>query len=342
MSWLRDIWTYGSWSVRLSLIYWVCLIAIAILAPLIAHKGGLVPFGPNDLAPDFAFYQPPGTADSQGTHLLGTNALGHDVLARMIYGTRTALLIGLGASILSLAVALLFGILSGYLSNDRYRINRWQLIFSLVYYPLMLFFCLEMPLFGSTWISIIVWLSIGIALSRLIGRTARDITIPLDTLVIKFIEIFTTVPGLLLVLSLFAIIGETGILAVIVILGLISWPGKARLLRAEIMNQKSQSYVKAAEMMGLPWHRVLGTHILPNAIQPLLIALVFSFAGTILIESTLSFLNLGLPITVASWGGLMRDARDYFSAWWLAFFPGLLLFTTVLTLNIIADRLSEQ
>ena len=80
---------------------------------------------------------------------------------------------------------------------------------------------------------------------------------------------------------------------------------------------------------------------MPNTIAPLIIASCYTFTGAILAESTLSFLNVGLPQDIPSWGGIMRESRDYFKAWWLAVFPGLLIFLTILTLNILADVLND-
>ena len=98
----------------------------------------------------------------------------------------------------------------------------------------------------------------------------------------------------------------------------------------------------STQILGMSQWRTVIHHLLPNTIAPLIVASCFTFTGAILAESTLSFLNVGLPQDIPSWGGMMREARDYFSAWWLAVFPGLMLFLTILALNVIADHLNRS
>ena len=112
----------------------------------------------------------------------------------------------------------------------------------------------------------------------------------------------------------------------------------ARLTRAEVMRVVNEEYVLAARALGLSNLRVLIRHVLPAAIGPALVAGTFGVAGAILIESTLSFLGFGVPNTTPSWGQLLTDAFHNESAYWLALYPGLLLFFTLISINLEGDK----
>ncbi len=127
---------------------------------------------------------------------------------------------------------------------------------------------------------------------------------------------------------------------VMAIIGLTSWTGDARFVRAEFLKLRQQDFVQAAIAAGLPLRSVLFKHILPNAIAPLLVSASFGVASAILSESVLSFLGLGLPVDAASWGRLLNQAVGGSGFhWWLAIFPGLAIFLTVFSYNVIGEAL---
>lgn len=343
---LMHIWVTVSWSERLSYLFMVFFVMIALFAPFIASEGSIfVGFGPNSLSSSAESYQAPGfiEPDTGFRHWMGTDRLGRDVLACMIGGARTAFLVGLGSSMLSFLIALVLGVVSGYYGNTRVRLNVLQVLWLLLSLFVGVFYIIEFT--KGVWM---VFSALGLLLIvyyvlRVLGNSMnRKILVPFDTLIIKGIEIFNTIPGLFLVLALFAILDQPSIGTVVFIIGIISWPGKTRILRAEILRVKEENYIKSAEILGLSNWRIIRYHILPNTIAPLLVAVAFSFTSAILLESTLSFLNIGLPHDIPSWGSILRDARDYFPAWWLALFPGLALFFTILTLNNIVDGVNHS
>ena len=237
-----------------------------------------VPYGPNQtkVAGHVSRLAPPSRH-----HLLGTDDKGRDVASRMIHGTRSALLVGLGSVALYLLVAVLIGAIAGY--------------------------------FG------------GIA----------------DRLALRLIETLTSFPTFFLILVIQGLIGATGVLQLILVIGLTRWTDVARLTRAEVMRVVNEEYVLAARALGLSNLRVLIRHVLPAAIGPALVAGTFGVAGAILIESTLSFLGFGVPNTTPSWGQLLTDAFHNESAYWLALYPGLLLFFTLISINLVGEGFRE-
>jgi peptide/nickel transport system permease protein len=190
--------------------------------------------------------------------------------------------------------------------------------------------------FISTGISI----TIGIILGGLMGYFSGWV----DLLGMRLVEIFGAIPTIYLLLTFIAAFPEyRSIYLIMAIIGFTSWTGDARFVRAEFLKLREQEFVHAAVAAGLPLHRVLFRHLLPNALAPLLVSASFGIAGAILSESTLSFLGLGIPLGDASWGQLLNEAvaagGDF--NWWLATFPGVAIFFTVLAYNLIGEALRD-
>lgn len=128
---------------------------------------------------------------------------------------------------------------------------------------------------------------------------------------------------------------------IILIITLVKWPTVTRFLRAEILAIKEENYIRAAQAIGLPSWKIFKDSILPLAISPVIISCAFAFSSAILLESTLSFLGIGVPVDVTTWGSLLSEARVRSSSWWLAFFPGLMIFFSIFLFNSIGDRLNQ-
>jgi peptide/nickel transport system permease protein len=212
-------------------------------------------------------------------HPLGTDTEGRDVLARMLYGTRISLTIGVVAVALYVAIGVTIGALAGY--------------------------------FGG---------KVDSALSRLI-------------------EVMICFPTFFLILTLAALIEQRSIFHVMVIIGITSWTGVARLVRAEFLKQKSLEYVAAARALGIPVRRIIFRHVLPNASAPVFVSATFGIASAILIESSLSFLGIG-DLTVASWGETLNAGRTE-SRLWLILTPGLAIFFVVTVFNLVGEGLRD-
>jgi peptide/nickel transport system permease protein len=160
-----------------------------------------------------------------------------------------------------------------------------------------------------------------------------------DNLISRLIEVMITFPSLFLILTLAALIEERSIFHVMVIIGVTSWTGVARLVRAEFLRQKGLDYVQAALAMGLKSRRVIFLHILPNAISPALVSATFGIASAILIESSLSFLGVG-DLSVASWGETLNTGRVE-GKLWLVLAPGFAIFFVVTVFNLVGEGVRD-
>lgn len=163
----------------------------------------------------------------------------------------------------------------------------------------------------------------------------------LDRLALRLIETLTSFPTFFLILAIQGIIGAAGLTQLILVIGLTKWTDTARLMRAEVLRVKNEEFVPAAKALGLRNLTVLRRHVLPAAAGPTLVAATFGIADAVLIESTLSFLGFGVPNTVASWGPLLADAFYNEEAYWLALFPGLVLFLTLVSINLAGEGARE-
>jgi peptide/nickel transport system permease protein len=165
-----------------------------------------------------------------------------------------------------------------------------------------------------------------------------------DMLLMRLLEIVHSIPTILLLVTILAIVmpsGWSSVLAMMVVIGLVRWTDVARLVRAEILRVRTMPYVEAARALGYGSTRIILRHVLPNALSPVLVTATFSMASAILIEGALSFLGFGIPQDMASWGGMLNDVRGHTEAWWLAVFPGAAIFITVTVYNLAGEGLRD-
>jgi peptide/nickel transport system permease protein len=186
--------------------------------------------------------------------------------------------------------------------------------------------------FIATGIAVVVGVIIGGLMGYFVGWV--------DLLGMRLIEILEAIPRLVLLVAITASYGRSLYLMMVVI-GLLSWTGDARFLRAEFLRLRAQDFVQAARALGLPLHSILFRHMLPNGIAPVLVSASFGVASAILLESTLSFLGLGL-VDEPSWGQMLNQAREGAGfIWWLAWFPGAAIFLTVFAYNLVGESLRD-
>jgi peptide/nickel transport system permease protein len=225
-------------------------------------------------------------------HPMGTDDLGQDVLARIIYGGRISLAVGLAAMVVAVLVGVVIGAIAGMSSGRVDAALMWitDLFLSLPQLPLLL---LVIYLFRD-------------ALKSAFGPE-----------------------------------GGVFILIVLVIGGL-RWMPVARLVRAQFLSLREKEFVEAAKALGASRARLVVMHILPNAMGPVIVAGTIDVAAAIIAESTLSFLGLGFPPDIPTWGRVLFDAKDYLdiAPHW-AIFPGMMIFLTVLSINFIGDGLRD-
>ena len=241
----------------------------AILAPWIA------PYDPTALNVDVLLQAP------SAAHLLGTDALGRDVFARMLFGARVSLWVGFVAVGLSVTIGLALGLTAGY--------------------------------FG--------------------GLT--------DECIMRLVDVMLCFPSFFLILAVIAFL-EPSLFNIMAVIGLTSWMGVARLVRAETLTLRNRDFVAAARLAGVGPIRIICIHILPNAMAPVLVSATLGIAGAILTESALSFLGLGVRPPMPSWGNMLLDGKDVLEiAPWLSIYPGLAILFTVLGYNLLGESLRD-
>jgi len=178
---------------------------------------------------------------------------------------------------------------------------------------------------------------IGIILGSLAGYYGGKI----DNLIMRFVDIMLCFPTFFLILAVIAIL-EPSITNIMVVIGITSWPGVARLLRAEFLSLKEREFVAAARALGASDRRIIFRHILPNALAPVVVAATLGVAGAILTESALSFLGIGVQPPTPSWGNILTSGKAYIDfAWWLSLFPGIAILVTVLGYTLLGEGLKD-
>ncbi len=254
---------------RLGLFLVLAMSALAVFAPLIA------PYDPTALDLD-AILMPPSLA-----HPLGTDGLGRDVLARMLYGGRVSLWVGFVAVGIAVTIGLTLGLIAGY--------------------------------FG------------GLA----------------DEVIMRGVDTMLCFPSFFLILAVIAFL-EPSLLNIMIVIGLTSWMGVTRLVRAETLSLRDRDFVSAARLAGARPLRILLVHILPNAAAPVLVSVTLGVAGAILTESSLSFLGLGPQPPTPSWGNMLLEGKQALEvAPWLSLYPGLAILLTVLGYNLLGESLRD-
>jgi peptide/nickel transport system permease protein len=259
------------------------LLILAIVGFAAVAGPSIAPRDPNRQA-IMARLKPPLSVDRQGNidYVLGTDALGQDVLSRLIYGARISVVVGLTAVLIGGLLGTVLGLLAGY--------------------------------FGG-WI---------------------------DDVIMRIADIQLAFPFVLLAIMFLIVLGP-GVWNLILILGIGQWVTYARIARGQTIAQREKEYVDAARALGARTSTILFQTILPNILAPLTVIASFNVASVILSEAALSFLGLGVPPTVPTWGGMLAESRDQLLAgrWWLAIFPGVAIMATVLSFNILGDWLRD-
>jgi len=185
-------------------------------------------------------------------------------------------------------------------------------------------------------VAVAIYLAIGVILGAVAGYFGGMV----DITVCRIIEIVMLFPSFFLILTLVALIGPS-IYIIMVVIGITGWPGIARLIRGEVLKQRSIDYVAAARALGTSHGRVIFRHILPNAISPALVSAPFGIAGAIITEAGLSLLGFGVRPPTPSWGTLLRLGNSNYSYWWLIVMPALAMFMTVTIFNLVGSGLRD-
>ncbi|MBW1916450.1 MAG: ABC transporter permease [Deltaproteobacteria bacterium] len=198
-------------------------------------------------------------------------------------------------------------------------------------------------LFGAQISLKVGFVSVGLAtlIGMLIGALAGYYGGWIDSLLMRFVDLMLCFPTFFLILAVIAIL-EPSIWNIMAIIGLTSWMGVSRLVRAEFMSLKNREFVQAAQALGAGDARIIVRHLLPNSLAPVMVSATLGVAGAILTESALSFLGLGVQPPTPSWGNILTAGKDNIEiAWWLSLFPGLAILITVMGYNLLGEGIRE-
>jgi len=275
---LRRAWrsmVASRWAL-VGLLILVVAIVVAIFGPMLS------PMDPNRQNIMLRLVEPGGNGPRGATFWLGSDALGRDVLSRLLYGARVSLLVGFAAILVGGTIGIIAGLVSGY--------------------------------FGG-WV---------------------------DDVIMRLGDIQLAFPFILLAIMFLVVLGP-GLMNIILVLGIGQWITYARIVRAQTLSLREKEYVEAARAMGDSTLSILFRTILPNIMAPLTVIASFNVASVILSEAALSFLGLGVPPNVPTWGSMLSESREQLlsNRWWLAVFPGLAIVFVVLAFNIIGDWLRD-
>jgi len=160
-----------------------------------------------------------------------------------------------------------------------------------------------------------------------------------DSVLMRFTDIMLTFPVFFLILAVVVIVGPS-IMNVMIVIGLTGWMGVARMVRAEVLKIRQENYIHASKLLGKSDLYIIVKHIIPNAISPVVVYATLGIGSAILTESGLSFLGLGVQPPTASWGSILSEGKDVIDiAWWMSFFPGIVIFLSVVSFTVIGEKL---
>jgi peptide/nickel transport system permease protein len=187
-------------------------------------------------------------------------------------------------------------------------------------------------------LSTIVSLTLGVAYGAIAGYAGGF----LDAVMMRVLDAFLSIPRLLLLIGALVAWPRLSVGALVVFLGLTGWFGLSRIVRGQVLALKHAEFVTAAQALGASRRRILWRHLLPNIVSPIVVAATLGVAHVIVLEAGLSYLGIGVQPPLASWGNIINDGADQPAAlWWMSLFPGLFMVLTVMTLNILAESLSD-
>lgn len=202
---------------------------------------------------------------------------------------------------------------------------------------------LSRMLFGARVSLLVGFVAVGIstAIGVTLGAVAGYFRGLVDAVIMRFVDVMLTFPTFFLILAVIAYL-DASIWNIMVVIGLTSWMGVCRLVRAEILSLRERDFMVAAEALGLAPTRIILRHALPNALAPVFVAGILGVAGAILVESALSFLGIGVQPPTASWGNILTEGKSTLGvAWWLSVCPGLAILITVLGYNLLGEGLRD-
>jgi peptide/nickel transport system permease protein len=293
--------------------------------------------------------------DKTTFYILGTDHLGRDVLAGLIRGASPAFLIGFGAMLISLILGVMIGIPTGWFENTGIRFSRLTAIihFLCLLFSFLISVLVLQQFSGSNTPNLLIyWLIILLILFTIVywfGKRDKrlphyklNVRLHLDSIVSRMIESLSAIPTLVLIMIFAAFFMRHSVWSLMIIIGILRWTSIARYSRAETIRLKSQPFIVMANRRYHSRIRMWVQDLFPHVAPALVGLAAYSVAGAIMSEAALSFLGLGLPPDIPSWGSMLSSATRFPSAWWLYLFPGLILVIVLLALHKIGDDYLNQ
>jgi peptide/nickel transport system permease protein len=187
-------------------------------------------------------------------------------------------------------------------------------------------------------VAVVIIMTIGLVL----GATSGYFGGWVDSLIMRFTDILLSIPQILLLISAAALF-KASLTTTIIVIGVTSWPGAARLIRGQFLSLRDQEYVTAARTIGAPPWRIISRHLLPNTLAVIIVEATLWLSYAIILEASLSYLGLGVQIPTPSWGNMLQDGQRELlaGAWWLTLFPGAAIFLVVMAFNLMGDGLRD-
>jgi len=281
-----------------------------------------------------------------GIYILGTDELGRDVFARMLQGAWVSLTVGFVAVGISVIIGVILGGWAGYYGS--YKITAGHVLGVLPFLLGTVWLFTDQPVSGM------ILLLMGIFLTGFIGkihdqgkkiRSGKGLllfpVLSVDGLITGLIDIMLCFPSFFLILTVVALL-PSSIYNIMIIIGLTSWMGAARFVRAEFLSLREMDFITASRALGVSDGRIIFLHMIPNAIAPVLVSATIGIASAILTEAGLSFLGFGVPPPYATWGNILSNGKNFlFDAPWLTFIPGIAILIVVLAFNLFGEGLRD-
>ena len=275
-----------------------------------------------------------------GIYLMGTDDLGRDIFSRMLQGAWVSLTVGFVAVGIAVLIGICFGGIAGYFGHKQISLG----YFLSAICGIMTFLIFFTPIWGmsvflAVVLCILLWQQHKPSFRAL--RFLQKPFLSIDVIMMRFVDIMMCFPSFFLILTVVALL-PASIYNIMIVIGLTSWMGTTRFVRAEFLSLREQDFVLAARALGVTHAKIIFRYMMPNAIAPVLVSTTIGIATAILTEAGLSFLGFGVPPPHATWGNILADGKRFiFDAPWITFIPGIAILLVVLSFNLFGEGLRD-